>query len=264
MRLDKVVGLVALWASRRPTLISVANKVRHQCERIIGLSLSAGIDHERNGEGWLVERLAPTCSYFVDVGGNVGAWSLAMAGRMSNPRGMIFEPSPATAAVLRENLSQYPGLEVVEIAVSDAPGEASFFAEPDTGETSSLIVGHARSDANCVQVQVSTLDQELGKRRIPHVDLLKIDAEGFDYHVLRGAIGYIARGAIDVIQFEYNYPWADAGSTLGGAISLLQRHGYDVSVLLPDGLREFRYDKFREFFHYSNFVAVRRGFLFRG
>ncbi len=73
------------------------------------------------------------------------------------------------------------------------------------------------------------MDSEIAKRKIEFVDLLKIDAEGFDFHVLRGSEDKLNNQKIDVIEFEYNSP---SGATLAGAYAFLQAKGYDSSTAL--------------------------------
>jgi len=53
-----------------------------------------------------------------------------------------------------------------------------------------------------------------------------------------------------------------AGSTLGGAISLLISHQYKVYILKGDGLYEFDYDHYGEYFGYSNFVALAPEYMY--
>lgn len=87
--------------------------------------------------------------------------------------------------------------------------------------------------------------------------MLKIDAEGYDLHVLLGARGLLESRRIGVVQFEYNAPWARAGSTLSFAFQLLRGAGYRVFLLKAGGLYRFEPDRVGEYFHYSNFVALR-------
>lgn len=86
------------------------------------------------------------------------------------------------------------------------------------------------------------------------IDLLKIDVEGFDGRVIRGAERLLRERRIRVLQFEYNLPWAAVGDTLAGTVSTLRTHGYETSVLQPTGLAELD-PCWGEFFNYSNFVA---------
>ena len=236
----------------------LAIKLKHQCDAILGARLGTSIDFAANGERWLIEQIAPRSKFFIDVGANVGNWSHEFASRMPGiAHGIAFEPSPATAAELRVRLANYDGVEIVECAISDRSGDATFYAEINCGETSSLIHSHSQIDAKPLSVQVSTLDSEISKRKIKSVDLLKIDAEGFDFHVLRGSEDSLVNQKIDVIEFEYNSPWAESGATLAGAYAFLQAKGYDIFLLRGPSL--FRIDPayFGEYFRYSLFVAVR-------
>lgn len=254
---NQLVGALQARAARSHLLAQLAVKLKGQCDSIIGRRLSSGIDLHTNGEGWLVERVAMKAHLFVDVGANVGAWALHFAARMPKPRGLLLEPAPSTVARLREILAEarLPGLEIVAAAAGDTAGTAPFQAEADFGETSSLVVGHSRKDAKSIVVPVVTLDQILGERGIETVDVLKVDAEGYDLKVLQGARGYLSRQAIKVIQFEYNAPWAAAGSTLAAAYHLLESCGYTVRVLRRDGLWTFDPRTTGEFYRYANFVA---------
>jgi FkbM family methyltransferase len=236
----------------------LAIKLKHQCDAILGARLGTSINFATNGERWLIEQIAPRSKFFIDVGANIGNWSREFASRMpGTARGIAFEPSPATAAELRVHLADYNGVEIVECAISDRSGNATFYAETNCGETSSLIHSHSEINAKPLSVRVSTLDTEIAKRKIESVDLLKIDAEGFDYHVLRGSEDSLNNQKIDAIEFEYNSPWAESGATLAGAYAFLQAKGYDVFLLR--GPRLFRIDPayVGEYFRYSLFVAVR-------
>jgi hypothetical protein len=106
-------------------------------------------------------------------------------------------------------------------------------------------------------VRVSTLDTEIAERKIASVDLLKIDAEGFDFHVLRGSEDSLNKQKINVIQFEYNSPWIESGATLAGAYAFLQARGYGVFLLRGPSLFRIDPNYVGEYFRYSNFVAAR-------
>ena len=253
-----VAEFVQKQIARSRVATHVAIKLKHQCDAILGARLGTSINLATNGEGWLIEQVAPQSKFFIDVGANVGNWSREFASRMpGTARGIAFKPSPATAAELRTRLADYDGVEIVECAISDRSGNATFYAETNCGETSSLIHSHSQKEAKPLSVLVSTLDTEIAKRGIASVDLLKIDAEGFDFHVLRGSEDSLNNQKIDVIEFEYNSPWIESGATLAGAYAFLQTRGYDVFLLRGPGL--FRVDPayFGEYFRYSLFVAVR-------
>ena len=106
------------------------------------------------------------------------------------------------------------------------------------------------------EVDVTTLDAAFEEHAIDRVDILKTDAEGHDARVLEGASQALADHRVHLVQFEYNEPWALAGSTLASALSRLESHGYTVFLLRSTGLHPFDYATYGEFLAYANFVAV--------
>lgn len=85
---------------------------------------------------------------------------------------------------------------------------------------------------------------------------MKIDTEGYDLHILKGAQELLSRQKIGIIQFEYMWAWSEAGSTLKWAMRYLDSFGYKIFFLRKDGLYTFLYDKFGEDIRGGNFVAV--------
>jgi hypothetical protein len=128
--------------------------------------------------------------------------------------------------------------------------------EPEAGETSSLVPGFSRPTATAIKVPVTTIDHEIGKRGLGLVDFIKVDAEGFDLKVLKGAARMLRQKQIGVVQFEYNAPWAEAGSTLAEARRYLEGMGYELFLLKGDGLYSPQFQRYGEYFGYSNYVAV--------
>ncbi|TCT04601.1 FkbM family methyltransferase [Aquabacter spiritensis] len=254
---EKLVGTVQRLVAKNRFGVAFSIKLREQCNSIIGLSLSSGIEPTQNGELLLIDVVAPRSRYFVDVGANVGNWSLMFADRMTHAKGLAFEPGPQTVERLRAALrgAGFGGIEVVASAVSDLPGTLRFWEEAGYGETSSLLSQHSHPDAKAVAVPVTTLDIEMQTRGVERIDFLKIDAEGFDLNVLRGAAGYLGGQRIRVLQFEYNAPWALAGGTIQAAFRLLEGNGYKVRLLMRDGLFIVNPAMAGEYFRYGNYVA---------
>jgi FkbM family methyltransferase len=212
---------------------------------------------ELNGEAQLINLVGPNTSTFVDVGANVGNWAELFLGACNpNVRGLLIDASSSAVAGLHDRFKDRPGLNIIHAAVSDLAGESEFYEESEAGETSSLQRSASRPGAQARRVRVTTVDQEAADARFEYVGMLKIDVEGYDFHVLRGTKHLLKRGAVGLVQFEYNRPWASAGSTLSAAMSYLNGFGYQVYLLRSTGLHKLDYDRFGEFFSYANFVAV--------
>ncbi len=235
-------------------------KIMHQLQAIISHSLNDGINFKENGEYYLLSKVAPHSNLFIDVGANKGEWSLSFI-ENANPevRGLLFEPSTNTFSYLNNIFNsnlKYSKIELINSAVSDKPGYFSFYEEPGCGETASFLKDFSSSTAFVNNVKTTTIDIEVEARGIHHIDMLKIDAEGYDVHVIRGAINCLQNNIIDVVQFEYNAPYALANSTLHEALQIFNENNYEVFLLLKKGLVKFNYNIYGEFYHYSNFVAL--------
>jgi FkbM family methyltransferase len=249
---DRLIDAGYRALARSDLAVRTALRTRNIANALIGHRLSDTILPERNGEVWLIRHLAPRCRVAIDVGANVGAWSACVLDAAPEVRLIAYEPSTSACAAFRRRHDDR--VEFVEAAVADQPGELDFFEEPEAGETSSL-VRNARGRRR--SVRVVTLDDELQRLDIDRVDLLKIDAEGYDLHVLRGARRALEAGRIAAVQFEYNASWAGAGSTLAAALALLEGAGFTVHLLRGGGLEPVDYDRYGEHFSYSNYVALR-------
>jgi FkbM family methyltransferase len=124
---------------------------------------------------------------FVDVGANMGDFSL-IAAKVMGDRGCVlaFEPSPENCGWIRRSiaLNGYRSIEVMETALSDTRGEDTLYLSDRVGRHSLL---PREDEQETLTVAVDTLDSVLETSGDPHVDMVKIDVEGAELKVLRGA-----------------------------------------------------------------------------
>jgi FkbM family methyltransferase len=221
------------------------------------------IDLMKNGEAMFAADMAPFVATFIDVGANVGDWTAYMLAQApAGVQGLAIDPSQSASAHLKTRFAGEPAVDVACVAVTapGAPAEVTFFEEPDAGQTASLVPGTAAASARSVMVPTTTVAQIVARRGWAGLDLLKIDTEGYDLHVLRGCQALLAEQRIGAIQFEYNSQWRPARSSLLTAYQLLEEHGYMVYMLSPAGLQPFPIDEVGDFFSYANFVALSPAF----
>lgn len=144
--------------------------------------------------GFLLHLLRPG-DLFVDVGANIGAYTVLASG-VCGARSIAAEPAAATRPHLRENLA-LNGIEalvtIVEAALGDAPGTARFSA--GRGATNRLA---ADGDT---QVAVTTLDA-VCVAEAPL--LLKLDVEGHELSVLRGGAAILGDPSLRAAIIETN------------------------------------------------------------
>jgi FkbM family methyltransferase len=134
--------------------------------------------HEPKVKDFLVGRFSAG-EVFVDVGANVGAYSLRAAS--SGMKVYSFEPNTETVRILRRNAEiNHLTVEVMEVALGAENGTVKF---APFGGTSRV------TPEGTVDVPIRTLDSY----ELPSIDLMKVDVEGYELDVLKGAKQTLAR-----------------------------------------------------------------------
>jgi FkbM family methyltransferase len=173
---------------------------------------------------------------FYDVGANIGVFTVEVA-RSLGPSGKVvaFEPAPRAFAILLRNIESNRLGNVTPIAVglTDAPGPRQLYLRPLINMGAATFVAQPGAVPDAV-VTLWRLDDLVARRRLPDPTVVKVDVEGFELRVLRGATQLIER-ARPVIITE----WSSHHAQDGGGLNDLQRLLADVGYR-PFG---FRYGK---------------------
>jgi FkbM family methyltransferase len=119
----------------------------------------------------------------VDVGAHAGLFSAFALERAPHASALAIEPEAAMAPIIARNLASFANWRLVQAAVSDTPGEATFYRATSSQE-SSLIPATIRSASVRVTVPSVTLDELCTD--LPQVDVLKVDVQGAEHLVLAG------------------------------------------------------------------------------
>ncbi len=138
----------------------------------------------------LTEATGPSDIVF-DVGASVGLMSIHCASRAGNGQVFAFEPDPENMKRLRRNaaLNGLSNVTGIELAVSDKASEVTLYSDGANGASPSLREQPGRSGApkGTILVRSVTIDAEIVADRLPVPDVMKIDVEGAEILVLRGA-----------------------------------------------------------------------------
>jgi FkbM family methyltransferase len=126
-------------------------------------------------------------TWVIDVGANIGFFTQRFAHWVSGSGRIIaLEPEPSNARQLQRRLTQArlaQQVECIQAAVSDVPGEALFTLNPAHPGDHKLDTGSGQG----ILVPVTTIDTLVSERDTPPVSLIKVDVQGAEMHVLRGA-----------------------------------------------------------------------------
>ena len=190
-------------------------------------------------ESRLVSGLLRPGDTFIDVGAHVG-WFSTIASRQVGPDGQVLavEPYPENAAVLRTNLALNgtQNVLVVESALGNRPGTLRIRKGSDSGSVTAL----EWSTGGEVEVPMTTLDEVTSA--IAAIKLMKIDVEGWESKVLRGAAETLRRSANVLI--EINRPaLQEAASSPEELFDLLRSTGFTCFVTVRQtGFRRLQRD----------------------
>jgi len=223
-------------------------------------------DFHTNGELWLMQTILPQCATVFDVGANLGDWTdLALE---INPRLQVhcFEPSIATFQHLQARMGR---AICNNFGLSSTPGEMTLWVFEDDAGINSLYKRQGLEDGYGLAeqergetVRLDTLDAYCQRVGVQEIDLMKVDVEGHELEVLKGATGMLSQGKIKRIQFEYGGCNIDSRVLLKDLFEFLLPHGYAFYKVFPHELRfVLRYDQRLENFQYQNWIVMANDML---
>lgn len=263
-RLSRLADAVQRRVARSHAFVVGALKLRNQLDAVIRYSRCQTSDPRQNGEAWLAGLVAPSANRIVDVGANVGTWAATVLPMATDQcRVYCYEPSPSAFLRLTERMANEARVISIAGAAGAHEGTIDLYDAGDANEHTSTVRTPELATAHVRPVTVVRLDLDLARRGWDHIDFLKVDTEGYDLHVLLGASSLLERQRIAIVQFEYNDMWRFAGSTLGHAAALLRGWSYETFLLAPNSLKPVDYERFGDYFGYSNYVAIAPEYLDR-
>lgn len=189
----------------------------------------------------LIECFSDREGVMIDVGANLGYFSLLMAAIRPECEVYAFEPSPPTYDRLRENLAinRTRSVEAFSLALGNSDGTLSFINDVTSPTTNRLIKPGESSGLPVIEVDVTTLDGFLEERGVQNISFMKIDVEGFEGGVLKGAENALREkrvraGLIELCPENLK----QAGSTVGELLAVVSGFGYRLFYISDDGSLE--------------------------
>ena len=195
---------------------------------------------------FFLENIQPG-DFVLDVGGHYGQYAVLFASLVSDTgRAITFEPDPAARELLRKNLALNgcaDRVEIESVALFDRDGEHCFFSR-GADSMSSLARSGLGSNASSPQVKefsVSTarLDEYLVRKNKGWPQWVKLDTEGAEINILRGAHQLLRSGATIVCEL-HPYAWPEFGTSFAELLSIVHKcdrkiEYLDKSLVIEDG-----------------------------
>jgi FkbM family methyltransferase len=143
-----------------------------------------------------------------DVGANVGQSAERFMRLFPQAKIHSFEPVGDTFRILQRRMAQQPNVAAHSLAFSDRIGDAEINLSRMSVLASledNFELNRGRFSGERERVRLQTLSRWCADQGINHIDLLKVDTEGHDLHVLRGAANMLERQAISAILVEIHF-----------------------------------------------------------
>jgi FkbM family methyltransferase len=165
-------------------------------------------------------------SIIFDVGANTGQTSQEMRSAFPDAQIHAFEPHPETFRRLQTSATKNQ-FSAYQLALGDREGDATLYEYAASGDGSLInsltpnarfAIQHGYSAAALRSVGCTTIDGFCAKHNIDHINVLKVDTEGYDLHVLRGAEVMLAQERVGFVYVEFNDVEPKEGAT-GGALA---------------------------------------------
>lgn len=178
---------------------------------------------------WICQHIVRPGDTVLDIGANIGVTTVLLASLVGK-EGQLhsFEPNPQLVTLLRQVISRNSMTRTTlhPVALGSEPGTLQLHVPQDNLGMGSL-VRHAHSGDRAYDVKVERLDDLLETASPKRIRLIKIDVEGFEADVFRGASRLFASNTPDAILCEVNGEHHTALKDLP-VLSILYKAGYDI------------------------------------
>lgn len=229
-----------------------------------GLNYGGGQSVQSSGELEALHALAQgraTGTPFIlfDVGASEGdyiAHAFHLLGKQISA--YAFEPQTAAFQSLQRRFGNHNHIHLFQTAVGSTPGSFDLYFGREGDTTASLNQRSYAVQSRSESVQVTTIDKICEDSAIERIDLLKIDTEGYEMDVLRGASRMIASNRIAAIQFEFGDTFLHTPYHFLDLWELLSPQ-YTLHRILRHGLTSIRaYSPDLEIYKIANFLCLRK------
>jgi len=171
----------------------------------VAAAIWTGLRCESREVSFIFDMLKPGMTVF-DVGANAGIFAISAAKKIGGGRVFAFEPRPSTCELLNENLqlNHVPDVHVVKMVLGDTVGKGVLQVNA-SGNDGRNTLGQATHPHSPVvgqeDVGVTTVDVFVKKRNVSRIDVMKVDIEGAELMLFRGARELLSRADAPLILY---------------------------------------------------------------
>ncbi len=198
---------------------------------------------------------------FFDIGANIGLFTLHASPTVGNT-GFIyaFEPTPVTYARLQNNiiLNNFQNIKAENIGLSSSIETVEFHVANNGYDAWNSIASlNQLEDCSIIKINTNTIDNYILANNIQHVDLIKLDVEGWEYNVLKGAHDLMSKPDSPVMLVEFTETNAfAAGYYCGELFDYVKSFGYEW-YSFDMGTNTLNLQQKKLHYPYENLIAIK-------
>ena len=230
-------------------------------QQSIGFGYDSGLNSEVNQFAFELKKFKVENPVVLDIGANIGTWSIALNSQVTNCAIHAFEPSKVTYLSLLEATKEFPNINVYNFGLGNAKDLQKLYYDEEKSGMASLSkrdLKHLGVEFEKFEnVRVVRLDSFSDENSIKP-DFIKIDVEGHELAVLEGLGAYI--NDLKVIQFEFGGTDIDSRTFFQDFWHFFEEKPFDLFRLTPRG--KIQVDSYREtdeVFSFTTYFAIARG-----
>lgn len=173
---------------------------------------------------------------FYDVGANVGTWTLLCRALVPDSTIIAFEPMEEHLLEFGKNTKELNRVSLFPFALGATEETRMFYPTSFSDASGFLPLNDEGRQLWCIQnetprvMEVQTLDAVIATKSLPPPDLIKLDVQGFELEVLKGASNNLkhARWVLTEVSFKPFYDGQVLFSELAGFLS---QRGFEVYAM---------------------------------
>lgn len=169
----------------------------------------------------------------IDVGANVGQFTVAAAKIFPGVEVHSFEPIPECVAALKENTRTLPNIKVYPLALGERVDRCSFRVNSHSQSSSMLTLAKSHLDAfpeereaRTIDIKMTTLDSMLADVPFKHPTLLKLDVQGYEAKTIAGGRKTLQRCDFVVLEASFR-PMYDGEPRFTEILSLMSQNNFE-------------------------------------
>lgn len=233
--------------------------IAHSLEQLMirsGSQLSHS--HYPYGRDWMfdVKRILNDATVIVDAGANIGAVSLDLNFWFPNATIYAFEPITETFKLLSDNVTGKKKIQPVCMGLGAKHEQVQIFLSGENSINSLKITEPNQGIKGTEEITITTVDDFLKQQGLNHIDILKIDVEGYEFEVLEGC-GLLLDTGIKCIYLEVGYSRHPTKVHFSDVEAFMEKNDFELCGMYET--RRHMFDKRRLW--YSNNLYIKKSIL---